>query len=160
MTVWESSRLFRDIRNAILDDGYIWAVVHGPPRSSKTTLALWAAYSVYEDWEKVLKATVFNLPSVIHRIQNGIPERWPTVNGLHMRFPLLIWDDYGVFSNKADTKHSTSFDIFKGSFDALGTELAVLMATMVDAEEATSQLQNKYNAEVTVNSKGNYKYAR
>jgi hypothetical protein len=29
---------------------------------------------------------------------------------------------------------------------------------MVNAEEATSQLQNKYNAEITVKTKGNYKY--
>jgi hypothetical protein len=156
--MWQESKLFTDIHNAILDDGYLWIVVHGPPRSSKTSLAFWASYSVYEDWDKVLRSCVFNLSSVLHRIQNGIPEKWPTVNGLHTRVPLIIYDDFGVFSNKADTQHSLAFDIFKGSFDALGTELGVLIATMVNAEEATIQLQNKYNIEVVVNSKGHYKY--
>lgn len=152
------SQLFREIREAIDEDGYLWIVVHGPPRSSKSTLALWAAYEIYGDWDKVLAATVFNLPGVMHRIRNGVPERWPTRNGLHMRVPILLYDDFGVHSNKADTQHSTAWDIFKGGFDCIGTEIGVLMATMVNAEEATSQLQNKYNVEVTVKRKGHYKF--
>lgn len=158
MRLFERSELFKDLRNTILDDGYIFGCVHGPPRSSKSTIALWAAYSVYEDWDKVLAATVFNLPSVIQRMEDGKPERWPTVNGLHSRVPILIWDDFGVHGNKADTQHSTAWDVFKGGFDCLGTSIGVLLATMVDAGEATAQLQGKYNAEIFVNSKGKYKY--
>jgi DNA-binding ferritin-like protein (Dps family) len=158
MREWEKSELNRDIHNAIYNDDYLWIVCHGPPRSSKTTLALWCAYAVYENWDDVLKATVFNLQSVLHRIENGIPKRVFTSNGLHERVPIIIYDDFGVHSNKADTQHSSGWDIFKGSFDALGTEIAVLLATMVDASEPTQQLQNKYNAELTVNFKGQYKY--
>ncbi len=154
------SQLFCDIKDAIYNDDYLWIVVHGPPRSSKSTLALHAAYFIYKDWDKVLDAIVFNLPTLMQRIETGKPERWPTVNGLHMRVPLLIYDDFGVHSNKADTQHSSAWDIFKGGFDCIGTELGVLLATMVNAEEATSQLQNKYNAEVTVYTKGHYKYDR
>lgn len=160
MRLFEKTELFKDIRKAIFDDGYLFICVHGPPRSSKTTLAFWAAQSVYEDWDKVLAATVFNLPSVMQRIEDGKPERWPTVNGLHMRVPLLLWDDLAVHSDKADTQHSTAWDIFKGGFDCLGTAIGVLIATMVDAGALTSQLQGKYNAEVFVNSKGHYKYDR
>lgn len=152
------SQLFEDIKSAIYDDGYLWIVVHGPPRSSKSTLALHAGYYIYRDWKKVLDSIVFNLPTLMNRIETGSPTRWPTTNGYHMRVPLLIYDDFGVHSNKADTQHSSAWDIFKGGFDCIGTELAILMATMVNAEEATSQLQNKYNAEVTVRSKGHYKY--
>ncbi len=152
------SQLFRDIKDAILSDGYLWIVVHGPPRSSKSTLALHAAYYIYKDWQKVLDSIVFNLSTLMQRIEAGKPERWPTVNKMHFRVPLLVYDDFGVHSNKADTQHSNAWDIFKGGFDCIGTELGILLATMVNAEEATSQLQNKYNAEVTVTSKGNYKY--
>lgn len=153
-----TGQFFEDIKNAIYDDGYLWVVVHGPPRSSKSTLALWASYFIYQDWEKVLDSIVFNLPTLMNRIMTGSPVRWPTVNKLHMRVPIIIYDDFGVHSNKADTQHSTAWDIFKGGFDCIGTELGVLLATMVNAEEATSQLQNKYNAEVTVKTKGHYKY--
>lgn len=153
-------KLFEDIWSAIYDDGYLWIVVHGPPRSSKSTLALQTGYAIYKDWDKVLTATIFNLTTLMQRIESGSPCRFPTRNKLHMRVPIIIYDDFGVHSNKADTQHSTAWDIFKGGFDCIGTELAVLMATMVNAEEATSQLQNKYNAEVTVNSKGHYKYDR
>jgi hypothetical protein len=156
--LWQESQLFKDIHSAIYDDSYLWMVIHGPPRSSKTTLALLAAYAIYEDWDKVLEATVFTLPGLIHRIKNGKPERWPTTNGLHNRVPVIIYDDFGVHSNKADTQRSSAFDVFKGAFDALGTELGVLLATMVSASSATQQLQDKYNAEVTVSTKGKYKY--
>ena len=151
-------KLFKHIKNAIYDDGYLWIVVHGPPRSSKSTIALWIAYYIYQDWDTVLDCIVFNLTSLIHRIQNEKPCVWPTTNLLHMRVPLLLYDDFGVHSNKADTQHSVAWDIFKGGFDCIGTKLGVLLATMVDADEPTSQLQNKYNLEVTVNSKGHYKY--
>jgi hypothetical protein len=153
-----NGQLFEDIRSAIYDDGYLWIVVHGPPRSSKSTLALWAAYYIYQDWDKVLESIVFNLPTLMSRIESGSPVRWPTTNKMHMRVPLVVYDDFGVHSNKADTQHSSAWDIFKGGFDCIGTELAILLATMVNAEEATSQLQNKYNAEVTVKTKGHYKY--
>jgi hypothetical protein len=160
MRTFEKSQLFRDLRSIILDDGYMFGCVHGPPRSSKSTIALWAGFSVYEDWNKVLQATVFNLPSVIQRMEDGKPERWPTVNGYHSRVPLLIWDDFGVHGNKADTQHSTAWDVFKGGFDCLGTSIGALLCTMVDAGEATAQLQGKYTHEVTVNKKGHYKYDR
>ena len=156
----EDSLLFQDVKNAILDDGYLWIVVHGPPRSSKSTLALWIAKYIYGDWNSVYEATIFNLTNLMDRIVHGRPCRWWTLNKLHHRVPLLLYDDFGVHSNKADTQHSIAWDIFKGGFDAIGTELGVLLATMVDADEATSQLQNKYNAEVTVSRKGKYKYDR
>lgn len=133
-------------------------MIHGPPRSSKSTLALQIAYDVYKDWNKVLDSIVFNLPTLISKIKNGKPVRYPTINGQHNRVPLIVYDDFGVHSNKADTQHSSAWDIFKGGFDCIGTELGVLLATMVSAEEATSQLQNKYNAEITVKTKGQYKY--
>lgn len=154
------SKLIRDIRNAIYEDGYLWIVIHGPPRSSKSTLALWIAHQIYGDWEKVLDSVVFNLHTLIQRIDTGTPCRWPTTNGEHIRVPLIIYDDFGVHSNKADTQHSSAWDIFKGGFDCIGTELGILLATMVNAGEATSQLQDKYNAEITVNRKGHYKYDR
>jgi hypothetical protein len=157
--VFEQSTLFKDIRNAIYDDGYIFGCVHGPPRSSKSTIGLLAGYSVYEDWDKVLAATVFNLSSVVQRMEDGKPERWPTTNGLHSRVPFLLWDDFGVGGgNKAESQHSFAWDVFKGSFDCLGTSIGVLLLTMVSAGEATAQLQGKYNIEVFVNKKGKYKY--
>jgi hypothetical protein len=157
---YEKSQFFKDVRNAIFDDGYIFGCIHGPPRSSKSTIALHASYSVYEDWDLVLQSLTFNLSQVIQKMEDGKPVKWPTVNGYHSRVPILIWDDFGVHGNKADTQHSTAWDIFKGGFDCLGTSIGVLLCTMVDAGEATAQLQGKYTHELTVNKKGHYKYDR
>ena len=158
---FEKSELFKDIRNAIFDDGYLFIIVHGPPRCTKSTLGLWAGFSVYENWDKVLQATVFNLPSVIQRMKDGKPERWPTSNGLHSRVPFLLWDDFAVNGgNKAVSQHTIAWDEFKAAFDVLGTKIGVLMLTAVDAGSATAQLQGKYNAEVFITQKGKYKYDR
>ena len=152
--------LFDDLYDAVYDDSYEFISVWGPPRSSKTTLAMWASYSLYKNWQQVLQSIAFNLPQVMYKLKNGIPARFPTKNGLHMRVPILIWDDYGSFSNKAVTQHELAWDVFKGAFDTLGTQLGVLMATMIDPAEATQQLQNKYTAEIAVFKKGVYKYDR
>jgi hypothetical protein len=157
--MFEQSQLFKDLRSAIFDDGYIFGTIHGPPRSSKSTIGLWCGYSVYEDWPKTLQATVFSLPSVIQRMKDGVPERWPTSNGLHNRVPFVLWDDMAVNGgNKAVSQHNLAFDEFKAAFDVLGTKIGVLLCTMVDASAITCQLQGKYNLEVFVNSKGKFKY--
>src|SRR5208283_579144 len=119
---FEQSELFKYLRNEIFSDGYVFGTVHGPPRSSKSTIGLWSGYSVYEDWSKVLESTVFSLPSVIQRMKDGKPETWPTANGLHSRVPFLLWDDMAVNGgNKAVSQHNLAFDEFKGAFDVLGT---------------------------------------
>lgn len=153
-------QLFEDVFNAVYEDSYIFMSIWGPPRSSKTSLAMWLSYSIYKDWGKVLQSLAFSLPQVLHRIVGGIPERFPTRNGLHMRVPILVWDDYGSFSNKAITQHELAWDTFKGAFDTLGTKLAVLACTMVDPKSATQQLQDKFTAECAVFKKGEYKYDR
>jgi hypothetical protein len=159
--LFEQSELFKIIRNEIFEDGYLFGTVHGPPRSSKSTIGLWCGYSVYEDWNKTLQSCVFSLPSLVQHLKDGKPELWPTSNGLHNRVPFLLWDDALVNgSNKAVSQHSTAFDEFKAAFDVLGTRLGVLLCTMVDASGLTSQLQGKYNFEVFVNSKGKYKLDR
>jgi len=150
--------LFEDVRQAVDNDDYIWGVIWGPPRCSKTTLLGWILYSIYKDWYKVLTAFVFNLPQLMHKMKQGLPERWWTRNKLHNRVPVLGYDDYGVSSNKAVTQHEEAWDIFKGGFDALGTKIGVLYATMVDPTEPTFQLMKKYTHEVQIVSRGVYKY--
>jgi len=158
---FDKQPLFKIIRQAIINDDYLWIVVHGPPRSSKSTLMLWILWYIYnKDWNKVYQAITFKLEELMNNIIKGIPIRVPTKNKLHKRVPIIGYDDFSVHSNKADTQHSSAWDIFKGGFDALGTEIGVLLATMVNAESPTSQLQNKYNIEVIVPRKGVYKVDR
>ncbi|NIO37188.1 hypothetical protein GTO27_05730 [Candidatus Bathyarchaeota archaeon] len=42
-------QIFEDARNAVYEDSWMWISVWGPPRSSKTTIAGWILYSLYED---------------------------------------------------------------------------------------------------------------
>lgn len=153
-------QLAEDVWDAVVNDKFMFIVIWSPPRLGKTTLAGWIMQSVYKDWNKVLEATVFDLPQVMHRLRLGKPEKWPTYNGLHMRVPILNWDDFGARSNKAETQYDQAFDLFKGGFDVIATKLGALIVTMVDPNEPTFQLLCKYTHEIQVLNKGSYKYDR
>jgi len=138
----------------------MWCVVWGEQRTGKTSLKMQIAYAIYHDWDKVLQSFVFNLGGLLYKINKGEPERIPTTNKLHMRVPIILYDDFGGQSNKAETQHDRSWDIFKGGFDVLGTQVAVIMASMVDPSEPTYQLIQKYTHELFLPQRGVYKYDR
>lgn len=152
--------LVRDLYNIIHNDMYAWIVCWGPARTGKSTLCLLLAYHVYKDWDKVLDCIVFNLNQLLYKIEQGVPELWPTHNMLHRRIPLTIWDDYACHAGKAKTQHERSFDIFKGAFDSLGVKMGVLIANMVTPSSPTAQLVEKYTHELFVYSRGRCKYDR
>ena len=143
---------------AILNDKWMWMVVWGKQRTGKTTVQMQLAYSIYKDWDTVLNSFVFNLSGLLYKIDRGQPTRIFTKNKLHNRIPLIIYDDWGGSSNKAQTQYDRAWDIFKGGFDVLGTEMSILIASMVDPSEPTFQLQQKYTHEIFVPERGVYKY--
>jgi hypothetical protein len=150
--------LFRDIWNSILDDSWMWIVDWGQPRTGKTTIQLKAGFDVYQDWDLVLQAFVFNLNGILYKMKRGEPCKLPTLNKLHYRVPILFPDDFGAQCNKAKTQHEPAWDIFKGAFDTLGTKVAVMMASMGSPSGATQQIQEKYTHEIYVAERGHAKY--
>jgi len=94
----------------------------------------------------------------MYKLDAGAPLRWRTRNGLHNRVPLIIWDDFGAQANKATTWSDPAWNLFKGGFDTLGTEVGVLIATMVSPEEPTLQIKDKFTHEVFIPCRGVYKY--
>jgi len=156
----ETPSVVQDMLSNIDNDLYMWIVIWGEPRTGKSMLGLLMLYWIYRDWKKVLNAITFNLSQTVYKIKHGLPELWPTRNGLHMRIPAILWDDFGAHSNKASTQHDPTWDKFKGGFDVLATKVGVLMATMVEPTEPTQQLQNKYTHELWCYTRGRCKYDR
>lgn len=150
--------IIRDIWDAILNDKWMWVVVWGPQRCGKTTLQMQIGHYVYYDWDEVLQSFVFNLSGLLYKMDRDEPKRILTLNKLHNRIPYIIYDDWGGSSNKAITQYDRAWDLFKGAFDLLGTEIGVLCASMVDPAEPTFQLQQKYTHEVFIPQRGIYKY--
>ncbi len=150
--------LMHDIWSAILQDSWMWVVVWGQPRTGKSTILLTTGYGIYQDWDMTLQAFVFNLNGLLYKMKKGEPCRLPTLNGLHMRVPILFLDDFGAQCNKAKTQHEPAWDIFKGAFDTLATKVGVLMASMGSPAGATQQIQEKYTHEVYLDHKGHAKY--
>ena len=163
MNLKEEPQLVQDITFAIDNDRYMWMPIWGEPRTGKTTLALLLMFKVYKDWDDVLEAVIFDLNGLLYKMQKGIPKLFPTVvKPVHMRVPILLWDDFAAKSGKAQTQHERAWDVFKGAFDTLGTRIAVILATMVNPRSPTEQLLQKYTHEILVNinedGKRLYKY--
>lgn len=150
--------LLRDVWRAILDDSWMWIVTWGKPRTGKTTVQLKVGFDVYQDWDLVLQAFVFNLNGILYKMKKGEPCRIRTTNELHERIPILFPDDFGAQCNKAKTQHEQAWDIVKGAWDTLGTRVGVMMASMGSPSGVTLQLQEKYTHEVYLESKNHAKY--
>lgn len=154
----EMPQIVKDVFDAIYNDDWMYVCVWGPPRCGKSTFCMDLMYNIYKNWQKTLEANIFNLTQLLYKIKRGIPERWPTRNKLHMRVPVLNWDDFAAHSGKAKTQHEKSWDVFKGAFDTLGTKIGVLLVNMVSPRSPTQQLMEKYTHEVWIYEKGHYKY--
>lgn len=108
-------------------------------------------YKIYKDWDAVLNAIVFNLSQLIYKMRKGEPKLFPTLTKpCHMRVPVLLIDDFAAQCGKAKTQHEKVWDLFKGSFDTLGTRIGVILATMIEPTSPTQQLLLKYTHEVSV----------
>jgi len=120
-------------------------------------------YKIYKDWDLVLNAIVFNLNQLLYKMSKGEPKLFPTLTKpCHMRVPVLLMDDFAAQCGKAKTQHERVWDLFKGSFDTLGTRIGVLLATMIEPTSPTQQLLLKYTHEIMVTAvspeKRIYKY--
>jgi len=161
----DQPRVIQDVWHIIENDKYMWCPVWGDARAGKTTLCLLIMFHVYQDWDLVLDAIVFNLSSLMYKMRKGIPKLFPTLTKpVHNRIPILLIDDFAAQCGKAKTQHEKSWDLFKGAFDTLGTRLACLLASMVDPSSPTQQLMFKFTHELMVqfgpNGSRVYKYDR
>lgn len=151
MSLEDEPRIVRDFWNIVNMDKYAWIPVWGEGRCGKTSLAMALMYKIYGNWNDVLNAIVFNLSQLIYKLRHGQPRLFPTVRKpVHMRVPVLLIDDFAAQCGKAKTQHEKSWDLFKGSFDTLGTRVGILLATMIEPTSPTEQLLLKYTHEVRI----------
>ncbi len=148
--------IFKTIDN----DDFKFIVIWGPLRKGKSSLALDIGYIVYGDWDKVLEATVMQLPEFLHRLKTKTPDAKWDKNKYHHRVPILIYDDMASWLNKAATRHDPMMDSFKQFLPTIGTELGVLLGTMDRAENLTQQIVLKYDIEILVKERGKFKIDR
>jgi len=147
----DEPRLVQDLWNIINKDGYAWIPIWGKARCGKTSLAMRIMYKIYGNWDDVLNGIVFNLNQLLYKIKRGEPKLFPTVTKpCHMRVPILLLDDFASSCGKAKTQHERVWDLFKGSFDTLGTRIGVLLGTMIEPTSPTQQLLLKYTHEIMV----------
>ena len=160
--------LFKTLRDAVIDDKWMFIVLWGEQRTGKSTLGLWCVYFLWrmlkpelnedELWQRVYDSCIFNLTDLIYKLKAPhMPRVWD-IKHLHNRVPIILWDDFGAHSNKAVTQHDIAWDYFKGGFDVLGTKVAVILVTMTTPEQPTSQIEHKYTHEILITDRGFYKF--
>lgn len=160
--------VYKDLYDFVMNDSWATICLWGKQRRGKSTVAIWLAYFLWrlidptlseeELWNRVYDCIVFNLNQIVYKLDNPKMKRIWDLKHKHYRIPILIWDDFGVHSNKAITQHQPAWDEFKGSFDSLGTEFSILVFTMVNPDTPTAQLLSKYTHEILVQKRGVFKY--
>jgi hypothetical protein len=142
---------WRNILNNTWANGVCW----GQSRVGKTSAIMQLSYTVYHDWDCVLKSIAFGLNSVVWKMDNHIPLLiLEQVDKIYNRIPILLNDDAGSCDNKSITQNDESFNFLKGGIDLWGTRLSNLWHTMNQPSELTKQLAEKYTCELYIAERG------
>jgi len=80
------------IEKAYKNNGVITAYVFGEFGLGKTAYALWVAYDIYKDWNKVLEYLFFKPQEAVRVIGRAIEK--------NERIPLIIMDDAGLWLDR------------------------------------------------------------
>jgi len=128
------------IKWAINNNGIVIAYVYGPMGYGKTSYALWTAYEVLGDWDKVLDHLFFDLDEALDFMYRHI------MRG--RRIPIMILDDAGFFLNRLTWWEKPKVE-FMELFN-LARSIAASIIFTSPTEEIPRQLLSKTNFRVSV----------
>jgi hypothetical protein len=128
------------IKWAINNNGIVIAYVYGPMGYGKTSYALWTAYEVLGDWDKVLDHLFFDLGEALDFMYRHI------MRG--RRIPIMILDDAGFFLNRLTWWEKPKVE-FMELFN-LARSIAASIIFTSPTEEVPRQLLSKTNFRVSV----------
>jgi hypothetical protein len=128
------------IKWAINNNGIVIAYVYGPMGYGKTSYALWTAYEVLGDWDKVLDHLFFDLDEALDFMYRHI------MRG--RRIPIMILDDAGFFLNRLTWWEKPKVE-FMELFN-LARSIAASIIFTSPTEEVPRQLLSKTNFRVSV----------
>jgi hypothetical protein len=127
-------------RWAYNNNGIVVAYVYGPMGYGKTSYALWTAYEILKDWDKVLDHLFFDLREAIEFLYKYVRKG--------SRAPIIILDDAGFFLNRLTWWEKTKVE-FMELFNLARTMVACVIITS-PTHEIPRQLLAKTNFRVSV----------
>jgi len=128
------------IKWSINNNGIVIAYVYGPMGYGKTSYALWTAYEVLGDWDKVLDHLFFDLDEALDFMYKHV------MRG--KRIPIMILDDAGFFLNRLTWWEKPKVE-FMELFN-LARSIAAGIIFTSPTEEIPRQLLSKANFRVSV----------
>ncbi|MCW1309117.1 MAG: hypothetical protein QXP04_00315 [Candidatus Nanoarchaeia archaeon] len=134
--------LYDNIIYAIQNDSHLFIPWWGSKGVGKSTGLLWYLKAYYKTWDKALYYFVHTLSEFNNKIEK---EKY---------IPFLGWDDMVVHFGKWTSYTKTSTKEFAELFDAIRTEVGVLMPTMVDLGGISPAFRNAYMGEVFMPRRG------
>ena len=128
------------IKWSINNNSIVIAYVYGPMGYGKTSYALWTAYEVLGDWDKVLDHLFFDLDEALDFMYKHV------MRG--RRIPVMILDDAGFFLNRLTWWEKPKVE-FMELFN-LARSIAASIIFTSPTEEVPRQLLSKTNFRVSV----------
>jgi hypothetical protein len=128
------------IKWSINNNSIVIAYVYGPMGYGKTSYALWTAYEVLGDWDKVLDHLFFDLDEALDFMYKHV------MRG--RRIPVMILDDAGFFLNRLTWWEKPKIE-FMELFN-LARSIAASIIFTSPTEEVPRQLLSKTNFRVSV----------
>jgi len=128
------------IKWSINNNSIVIAYVYGPMGYGKTSYALWTAYEVLGDWDKVLDHLFFDLDEALDFMYKHV------MRG--RRIPVMILDDAGFFLNRLTWWEKPKVE-FMELFN-LARSIAASIIFTSPTEEVPRQLLSKTNFRVNV----------
>ncbi len=133
--------------DAIRNDKHNVIPIWGEMGLGKTSLALWTAYSILGDWDRVKNTVVFTFKEMRELILNSVKYR--------KRLAVVIWDDIAVYFHRASIQymHPDVKDFFS-KYNFIRPYIANLLITTPNIEFIPRQLLDFATADILVNKRG------
>ena len=146
-------RLTNLIDDSIYNNKHNVICVWGELGKGKTTLALQLLYSIYKDWDVVLKHCLFTFWEIKDALKKLVIER--------ERSPMLVWDDLAVYFHRSliQYMHPDVRDFFS-KYNFIRTYLANMILTTPSIDFVPRQLLAFMTCDVWATRRGKADFDR
>lgn len=146
-----ADKLFKYINSAIENDGFLFIGILGDKGKGKSVTGLNILYNVLQDWNTVLKHTIFTIQDFQNIDHRKDLERY--VDG---RVKIVLWDDFALHTSsygfwKADRENLTNFI---EEFEIVREYVAVLVVTCATWDMIPPKLREQAHIFIQMTKKG------
>lgn len=140
-------RLANLMRDAIRNDKHNVIPIWGEMGLGKTSLALWALYDIYEDWDMVFRHIAFTFWEFQALIQDAVKHNY--------RIAAILWDDIAVYFHRAAIVYTNPvIRTFFARYNFVRPYVANVLLTTPNIDFVPRQLLDFATADIFITARG------